>query len=85
MACPPGDTVDAVCPPGEAAADMRCSLEEDAFMPPEAAVSGADTVVAEFYGYYGGDYGYYSGDDDGDSGIWGYGSCTWVGPLRICP
>jgi hypothetical protein len=27
---------------------MRCSLEADAFMPPEAAVSGADTVAAEF-------------------------------------
>ena len=87
-ACPPGEAADVVCPPE--AADMRCSLEADALMPPEAAVSGADTVAAEFTDVEVTDtvtesYGYFGGDDDGDSGIWGYGSCTWVGPLRICP
>jgi hypothetical protein len=58
MACPPGEAAEGTaCPLGEAAvmvcppdmaAEMPCSPEGDALMPPEAAVSGADTVVAKF-------------------------------------
>ena len=46
---------------------------------------GGGGVYGLGYGYGGGSYGYDNGYDDGDNGIWGYGSCTWVGPLRICP
>ena len=47
MACPLGEAAVVVCPL-DVAAEMPCSPEEDALMPPEAAVSGADTAVAEF-------------------------------------
>jgi hypothetical protein len=41
------------------------------------------------YGYGGGGYvgdGGYDGEFDSEyDGAWGDNSCTWVGPLRICP
>ncbi len=27
----------------------------------------------------------YGGGWGGDDGGWGYGPCTWVGPVRVCP